>query len=184
MDNPLGSTRYANKTRVLIFSSAPAVSQLLKYILTFNEQGFDVVNDEKTAGSTDHDFVIFETNNLESVAAFHPNIVLVTHDIAPENLSTIAENMVAGGVMIFPETSADQIEAVTNYFRKIPFGETEFNADSEHTSITTEMGNMPIKTGDEILLRNLEGIKLLSQQLTVMADEFYDAVLAFGEDAH
>ncbi len=41
------------------------------------------------------------------------------------------------------------------------------------------MGSIPVNSTDENFLRNIEGIKLLSQQFGVMEEEFYEPVIGF-----
>ena len=41
------------------------------------------------------------------------------------------------------------------------------------------MGEIPISTVDENLIKNIDGVKLLSQQFGVMEEDFYEPVMSF-----
>ena len=168
-----------NKTRVLVLSSIPSVAKLLKKVLDFNRKDFDYFLHDGSSSAHENDFVIFETSDIENAATFHPNIVLVTDEIPTENLDVLLKNIVSGGVLIYPENFEETAQNSENYFRKLTFGKSEIQNLNGAITLKTEMGLIPVNSKDENFLRNIEGIKLLSQQFGVMEEEFYEPVIGF-----
>ena len=109
------------------------------------------------------------------------NIVLVTDETPALDILMIAENIVPGGILIYPESLTEKVDESDNFFRKISFAETPFETDSENVFLSTDMGVIPLRSNDQHWVRNINGIRLLAQQLSVMQDEFYDAAMSFGE---
>lgn len=171
----------AQKTRVLIYSTFPTVTQLFASVLDFNGKEFALFSDAQSFDFPERDFVVFETSNLDHAVTYHPNIVLVTDETPALDILMIAENIVPGGILIYPESLTEKLDESDNFFRKISFAETPFETDSENVFLSTDMGVIPLRSNDQHLVRNITGIRLLAQQLSVMQDEFYDAAMSFGE---
>ena len=81
--------------------------------------------------------------------------------------------------MIYPENFEEKVQNAENYFRKLTFGKSEIQNLNGAVTLKTEMGLIPVNSTDENFLRNIEGIKLLSQQFGVMEEEFYEPVIGF-----
>lgn len=169
-----------NKTRVLIYTSQPAVSQLTVQVLEFYHKDFDFFSNNGFYKREDHDFVVFETSRLEEAAAFKPNIVLVSDEIDLQTADGLLQNITPGGVLIYSEKFDNVVESSTNFFRKLPFALSNFQKDNTQITLSTEMGSIPLTSGNEDLIRNLDGIKLLCQQFGIMEEEFYEPVMSFA----
>ena len=89
-----------NKTRVLVLSSQPAVTQLLLEVLHFHEKDFDFYLEDGSFSNADNDFVIIETSNLEHAASFEPNIALISAEISDNEINSVIEKITPGGVLI------------------------------------------------------------------------------------
>ena len=50
---------------------------------------------------------------------------------------------------------------------------------NEKLILTTALGEIPLISTDESLIKNLDGIQLLCQQFGVMEEEFYEPVMNF-----
>ena len=87
--------------------------------------------------------------------------------------------MIQGGILIYPEKFEETAQNSENYFRKLTFGKSEIQNLNGAITLKTEMGSIPVNSTDENFLRNIEGIKLLSQQFGVMEEEFYEPVIGF-----
>ncbi|UOE40270.1 hypothetical protein MTP09_10140 [Chryseobacterium suipulveris] len=175
-----GFLQYAeNKTRVLVFSSNTSAADLLKSVLNFNGKDFDFFSGEGSTDFNDSDFVIFETEDSNEASDFNPNIVLVTEEIAAEKLQPVLENIVAGGVLIYPVEFSDVVESTSNYFRKLPFEKIQFETSGDNFIIKTEIGDIPLNSKNQQQLLNINGIKILAQQFGVMESEFYEAAMEF-----
>ncbi len=168
-----------NRTRVLVFSFVSSATKLLLEVLDFNGRDYDYFLADGNSSTIENDFVILETFEIEKAATFHPNIVLITDEIHSDNMEFLLKNIVSGGVLIYPENFEEIVQNSENYFRKLPFAKSEFQNSNEKISLKTEIGNLPVNSTDEDLLRNIDGIKLLSQQFGVMEEEFYEPVIGF-----
>lgn len=168
-----------NKTRVLVYSSLPEISRFLLEVLDFNGKKVDYFS-AKQILKNDQDFVLFQTSDADEAARFQPNIALVTVETPKEEVREFIKNIVAGGVLIFPEFMADTVGFALNYFRKLPFAKTDFDSENGMTLIHTEIGAIPLNTSSENLINNLNGLQLLAQQFGVMEEGFYEPVMGIS----
>ncbi|TXF77599.1 hypothetical protein [Chryseobacterium sp.] len=170
-----------NKTRVLIYASNPAVAQLVLQVLDFHGKNTDFFLQNGINETLGNDFVLLETSDLLKAADFRPNIVLMTEDFGDHDLSPLLKNIIPGGVLIYPETSENQVENAENFFRKLPFSRAKFQKNSQSFVLNTDLGALPLLSANENLIENINGIKLLCQQFGVMEEEFYEPVMNFVE---
>ena len=89
------------------------------------------------------------------------------------------ENIISGGVLIFPKKFETEVENSNQFFRKLSFDDFEVQEKNGITQLQTEMGTIPLPFKDEILLKNLKGIKLISQQFKVLEEDFYEPLMSF-----
>ena len=170
---------FRDKSRVLIYSKTPSVAKCLVHILDFHEKEFDYIFADNSSSVSDQDFVILETNTLETVINFQPNIVLISTEIDVQDLPLIMENIVSGGVLVFPQNFENEVENSNQFFRKLSFDDFEVQEKNGITELQTEMGNIPLSFKDETLVKNLKGIKLISQQFKVLEEDFYEPLMSF-----
>jgi UDP-N-acetylmuramate: L-alanyl-gamma-D-glutamyl-meso-diaminopimelate ligase len=173
------SEYFRNKTRVLVFTSYPYIFKFLVIVLNFNGKEFESFSENGILPENHHDFVIYETFNLQKAADFQPNIVLITDEVSAEKAESLLENIVAGGTLIYSEKLDTTIERTLNYFRKLSFEETDFKEGNGSIILNTEIGSIPLNSDDKNLIRNINGIKLLSQQFGVMEEDFYEPMMSF-----
>ena len=166
--------RFADRTRVLIFTGHPSVRETVYSILDFNSKQFDTLSEDGSVSDCESDFLILQTDDSGKVAAFRPNIVLTASDIQSSQLPDILENTVAGGIFIFHDALAQTVEESPNYFRRMEFSDPEYQTGN----LDTELGPVPFEHSDPVLVKNINGIKLLAQQFGVMPEEFYDALMS------
>ena len=81
--------------------------------------------------------------------------------------------------MVYPENMEETVDEAENYFRKLSFSNAEFKTEGEKILISTEMGEIPLASGDANLVKNINGIKLLCQQFGIMEEDFYEAMMSF-----
>lgn len=168
-----------DKTRVLIFSSYQSTSKLVLDVLHFSGKDFDYFLSNQEFRDEENDFVIFETSNVINAAEFRPNIVFISDENDFEKTESMLKNVVSGGIVIFPKELEEKIEEQIYYFRKLPFSEISFRKNAGQIILETEIGAIPLLSPDENLVKNIEGIKLLSQQFGIMEEEFYEALMGF-----
>ena len=168
-----------NKTRVLVFSSQQKLSGLVLEILHFNDKEFDYFLADSEFRNEENDFVLFETSDVEKASQFQPNIVFISEENDFENIEPILKNIVSGGILIYPKNLETKIEESIFYFRKLPYSAISFQKTLTQIILKTEIGEIPLLSNDENLVKSLEGIKLLSQQFGIMEEEFYEPVMGF-----
>ncbi len=167
------------KTRVVLYTSQFSIVKLVFHALDFlgKEYDFSLMNGENRVSNSD--FVILATDDAQKVMDFEPNIILISEEMSSDHLLSIVENITAGGVLIYPENEEIFIEKAENYFRKLAFLPTEFSKSGENFILHTDMGNIPLISKDEDLLKNINGIQLLCQQFGVMEEDFYEPMMTF-----
>ena len=168
-----------NKTRVLVLSTHSSVMKLLLEVLNFYQKEFDYYLDNGDFTNSNNDFVILQTSDLEKATLFEPNIALITSEIPNEELPLLLQKITAGGVLIYSTSVSEAVEKSENFFRRLEFRETEFQKSNTTFTLQTNIGAIPVSFSEEILIKNMEGIKLLSQQFGVMEEEFYEPVMGF-----
>lgn len=170
------------KTRILISNTLPEMEKLILHIIHFLGQEIDFISNEKTE-LNNSDFVILSTENYQDAEVFQPNIVLLA-DVSPnENLETLLKSIVSGGILVYPEhhiVLEVQLNKAENFFRKLPFSKSVFTENNGDFQIETMLGEVPLNTDNQALIEKIEGVRLFCQQLGVMEEEFYEAVMNFG----
>ena len=168
-----------HKTRVLIYSSYPKTAKLVLHVLDFFGKNTDFILSNGKSKTADCDFVILETSDLQKAADFKANIALISNEMGSGNLPSILKNITAGGILVYPENMEETVDEAENYFRKLSFSNAEFKTEGEKILISTEMGEIPLASGDANLIKNINGIKLLCQQFGIMEEDFYEAMMSF-----
>lgn len=168
-----------HKTRVLIYSSYLKTAELVLHVLDFFGKNTDFILANGKSKTADCDFVILETSDLQKAADFKANISLISDEMGSGNLTSILKNITAGGILVYPENMEETVDEAENYFRKLSFSNAEFKTEGEKILISTEMGEIPLASGDANLVKNINGIKLLCQQFGIMEEDFYEAMMSF-----
>lgn len=178
-DFPEISAYSQHKTRVLIYSSHQKISGLMLYVLDFFGKEVDYFLENGSTKQADSDFVILETSYIQKASDFRPNIALISEEINNENLYLLLKNITAGGVLIYSEKIQETVDLAENYFRRISFCDVEVKNEADKIVVKTEMGNIPLLSGDENFIKNINGIQLLCQQFGIMEEDFYEALMSF-----
>lgn len=168
-----------NKTRVLIFTSHQSIPKLIHDVLHFGGKEFDFFLSDQEFRNEKNDFVLFETSDVNKAAEFRPNIVFISNENDFEKIESMLRNVVSGGIVVFPKELEDKMEEQIYYFRKLPYSEILFRKNANQITLETEIGEIPLLSTDENLVKNVEGIKLLSQQFGIMEEEFFEALMGF-----
>lgn len=172
-------SEFKNKTRVLVLSTQTSVSKLLIEVLNFHQKEFDFYLKSSDFNNSNNDFIILETSDLAKATLFEPNIVLITSEFTGELIIPLLNKITAGGVLIYHSNLNEVVDKSENFFRKLEFAEIDFHQSNSTYTLQTNIGAIPITSSDEILIKNIEGVKLLAQQFGVMEEEFYEPVMSF-----
>lgn len=179
-----------NKTRIVIAGAEQAkfLAKIVLHVLDFNQKETDIFFDDKVKISDENDFtVIFgeENENLADFLGLKPNIAVLSeikYAKSEESYSSFLNEITSGGVLIYNGENLKIAELVDNsekYFRKLAYSMPEFEKMGGQIFIKTSIGEMPISISDEDNLIEISGAKLLCQQLGIMEDEFYEALMNF-----
>ncbi|QCX54088.1 UDP-N-acetylmuramate--L-alanine ligase [Elizabethkingia sp. JS20170427COW] len=161
-------------------------------------EGFDVM----VKLSEDNDFMVLEgdeylSSTLDPRSKFllyQPNIALIsgiawdhinvfkTFDDYIEQFRKFVATITPGGVLVYNEEDEEVVKVVNaseNYFRKIPYRTPEYEMIDGKVNLITDLGNIPLSIFGKHNLLNLEGAKHICQQLGIMEEEFYEAIMSF-----
>ena len=175
------SDHFHDKTRVVIAGERykKEATEILLHILDFTGKNIDYITSSSESLEA-CDFVLFEAEST-AFLQYHPTLALLT-DTDPQNRdAAFLKTVTGGGIVIFDEenpTLAEAVEQSENYFRKMPYQKAAFHKSEGKNILETDFGDIPAEIPEESL-NFLEGIKLLAQQLGIMEEEFYEAVMEF-----
>lgn len=175
-----------------------AVGRKEDYMVGAQLEGYDVM----VRLSEDADFVILEgdeylSSTLDRRPKFHlyqPHIALLsgiawdhinvfpTFENYVEQFQIFANSMINGGILVYNKEDAEVTKVVmktSNPIRKIPYSTPDFFVEDGTTFLNTQLGPMPLKIFGRHNLSNLEGARLICNQLGIMDEDFYDAIQSF-----
>ena len=153
--------------------------------------------------SSENDFIILEgdeylSSPIDSRPKFlhyHPNIALIsgiswdhinvfkTEEEYVEAFRNFIQNITSGGILVYNEEDENLVKLVDeaeNYFRKMPYKTPNYETKNSKTSVETEMGQIPLKIFGKHNLLNLEGARLICNQLGILDEDFYEAMMSFS----
>ena len=93
------------------------------------------------------------------------------------------KNITSGGILVYNEEDenlAKLVDEAENYFRKMPYKTPNYETKNGKTSVETEMGQIPLKIFGKHNLLNLEGTRLICNQLGILDEDFYEAMMSFS----
>lgn len=168
------------------------------YMVGAQLEGFDVM----VKLTEDNDFMILEgdeylSSTLDPRSKFllyQPNIALMsgiawdhinvfkTFDDYIEQFRRFVATITPGGVLVYNEEDEEVVkvvDAAENYFRKLPYKTPEYEIINGVVNLITSIGHIPLSVFGQHNLLNMEGARLICQQLGIMEEEFYDAIMSF-----
>lgn len=168
-----------HKTRVLVLSTQPVLADFLIKILHFSGKEIDFLLSNHQCTNNGNDFAVIECDDITKGAKFEPNIVLISSEITEENLAELLENVVAGGVVIYPNTFEATIENHTNFFRRLAYSLHPVTKE-QHTVFDSPLGPIPFHDTPAPIVSNINGLQLLTQQFGIMEQEFFEICVEIG----
>jgi len=168
------------------------------YMVGAQLEGFDVM----VKITEENDFMILEGDEYLSspidrrskFLLYQPNIALIsgiawdhinvfkTFDDYVEQFRKFVSTITPGGVLVYNEEDPEVVKVVEendNYFRKLPYHTPTYAVENGKVLLDTTLGNIPLSIFGRHNLLNLEGARLICQQLGIMAEEFYEAIMSF-----
>ena len=185
------------------------ITSMILHVLSFHNKEIDYMVGAQLEGfdcmvkiTEDTDFMILEGDEYLSSAEdrqpkflhYHPNIALIsgiawdhinvfkTFDDYLEQFRKFTESITSGGVLVYNEEDEEVVKIVENsqkYFRKLPYKTPEYSIREGKVYLKTSMGEIPLSVFGKHNLLNMEGAKLICQQLGIMEEEFYEAIMSF-----
>ena len=185
------------------------ITSMILHVLNFHNKEIDYMVGAQLEGfdcmvkiTEDTDFMILEGDEYLSSAEdrqpkflhYHPNIALIsgiawdhinvfkTFDDYLEQFRKFTESITSGGVLVYNEEDEEVVKIVENsqkYFRKLPYKTPEYSIREGKVYLKTSMGEIPLSVFGKHNLFNMEGAKLICQQLGIMEEEFYEAIMSF-----
>lgn len=168
------------------------------YMVGAQLEGFDVM----VKLTEENDFMVMEGDEYLSstldrrpkILLYQPNIALIsgiawdhvnvfpTFENYVHQFELFTESIRAGGAVIYnaeDENVVKVVESVEKSLKKFPYKTPSYRIEEGITYLTTEVGPIPLEIFGKHNLSNLEGARLICNQLGVMDDDFYDAIQSF-----
>jgi len=126
---------------------------------------------------------------------YHPNITVIsgiawdhinvfpTFENYVEQFKLYLDNVEEGGMVIYNREDlvlADLVENHGGDFKMQSYGYPEYDVVDDQTNLQTEAGEVPLSIFGKHNLLNLEGARIICQQMGIMDDDFYEAIQSFS----
>ena len=168
------------------------------YMVGAQLEGFDVM----VRLTEENDFMVMEGDEYLSstldrrpkILLYQPNIALIsgiawdhvnvfpTFENYVEQFRLFVESIIEGGVLIYNEEDEELkkiVNATEKAIKKFPYKVPEHFIDNGITYLNTFEGPIPLEIFGDHNLSNLEGARLICNQLGIMDDDFYEAIQSF-----
>lgn len=185
------------------------ITSMVLHTLNFHQKDIDYMVGAQLEGfdcmvklSQDTNFMIMEgdeylSSTLDPRSKFllyRPNIALIsgiawdhinvfpTFEDYVEQFKKFVAGITPGGILIYNEEDAEAVkvvESAQNYFRKIPYRTPSYKIVDGIVHLQTDMGEIPLSVFGSHNLLNMEGARLICQQLGIMDEDFYEAIMSF-----
>ncbi|UOU98509.1 Mur ligase family protein [Chryseobacterium daecheongense] len=185
------------------------ITSMILHVLNFHQKDVDFMVGAQLEGfdcmvklTQDNDFMVLEGDEYLSspidlrskFLLYQPNIALMsgiawdhinvfkTFDDYVEQFRRFVASITPGGVLVYNEEDPEVVKVVEdaeNYFRKIPYKTPEYEINNGKVYLKTEMGDVPLSVFGAHNLLNMEGARHICQQLGIMDEDFYEAIMSF-----
>lgn len=163
------------QTRVLIYGSQGTFIPLLRRIVHAADRGRDFVFAPDEIIST-ADFFVLETTALPFVADFQPNIIFATSETSEQDIKTLANAIMPGGIFLLSEDKVSAAAEAPIFFRRLSF--KNLPQGSTSIKLETDFGAAVFAPTELKVLRNAEGLQLLCRQLGLPEAELVECLLS------
>ncbi|SMC85815.1 UDP-N-acetylmuramate--L-alanine ligase [Moheibacter sediminis] len=168
------------------------------YMVGAQLEGFDVM----VKLTEENDFMVMEGDEYLSSALdrrpkillYQPNIALIsgiawdhvnvfpTFENYIHQFELFVESITNGGALIYNSEDEEVVKVVEQSekaLKKFPYKTPEYTIEDGITFLQTEEGPVPLDVFGKHNLNNLEGARLICNQLQIMDDDFYEAIQSF-----
>lgn len=166
-----------NSTRIALFSP-PIFADCLRHCLDFHQVQYCFYSHEsQNIFSTD--FQIFQTEITEDFNTIKPNIAFIIPQTDAPFSGLNLDKIINGGVLIYNENLEEKISTTSGFFRKLSFENSAIIIENNQKFLETDFSQIPLHFEDPVLLENIFGLKILCQQMGIMEEDFYEALMEF-----
>ncbi|OPC36476.1 peptidoglycan synthetase [Elizabethkingia meningoseptica] len=185
------------------------ITSMILHVLHFHQKDVDFMVGAQLDGfdvmvklTEENDFMVLEgdeylSSTLDPRSKFllyQPNIALIsgiawdhinvfkTFDDYIDQFRKFLATITPGGSLVYNEEDEEVVKVVEgaeNYFRKMPYRTPEYQITDGVVNLITSIGHIPLSVFGQHNLLNMEGARLICQQLGIMEEEFYDAIMSF-----
>ncbi|MDE5430070.1 UDP-N-acetylmuramate--L-alanine ligase [Elizabethkingia meningoseptica] len=185
------------------------ITSMILHVLHFHQKDVDFMVGAQLDGfdvmvklTEENDFMVLEgdeylSSTLDPRSKFllyQPNIALIsgiawdhinvfkTFDDYIDQFRKFVATITPGGSLVYNEEDEEVVkvvESAENYFRKMPYRTPEYEITDDVVNLITSVGHIPLSVFGQHNLLNMEGARLICQQLGIMEEEFYDAIMSF-----
>ena len=168
------------------------------YMVGAQLEGFDVM----VKLTEENDFMVMEGDEYLSstldkrpkILLYHPNIALIsgiawdhvnvfpTFENYLHQFELFIDAITPGGALIYNSEDENVVKIVENSekpLKKFPYKTPEYTIEDGISFLQTQEGPVPLEVFGKHNLNNLEGARLICNQLGVMDDDFYEAIQSF-----
>lgn len=168
------------------------------YMVGAQLEGFDVM----VKLTEENDFMVMEGDEYLSstldrrpkILLYQPNIALIsgiawdhvnvfpTFENYVHQFELFVDSITAGGALIYnaeDETLVKVVENSEKALKKFPYQTPKYTIEDGISFLETSEGPIPLEVFGKHNLSNLEGARLICNQLGVMDEDFYEAIQSF-----
>ncbi|TWP26720.1 peptidoglycan synthetase [Apibacter muscae] len=185
------------------------ITSMILHVLKYHDKNVDYMVGAQLEGfdtmvklTKENDFVLLEGDEYLSSPIdrrskflhYKPNIALLsgiawdhinvfpTFDIYKQQFIEFVNSISDGGVLIYNEEDSEVLEVIEKtdkYIKKFPYKTPDFCIKNEKVYLQTHEGEVQLSIFGKHNLINLEGARLICNQLGIQDIEFYEAIMSF-----
>lgn len=165
------------KTRLMI---SQKMENLVLEIIQFHNFPIDVISINNSINNNT-DFVVFFTDDWSLSEEYKPNLIWCTENLNLDLTKHVISNIVNGGILVYSEnnfTMSEASENANNFFRSFVYTQhPQIDTNTSAILLETDFGNLKLSVKKGMYIDDIEGAKLTCQQLGIMEEEFYEAIV-------
>jgi UDP-N-acetylmuramate: L-alanyl-gamma-D-glutamyl-meso-diaminopimelate ligase len=185
------------------------ITAMVMHVLRFHQVAFDYLVGSRIAGfenmvslQDDTGVAVFEGDEYLASAmdprpkfhVYRPHIALIsgiawdhinvfpTYDLYKEQFAVFINQLPADGLLIYyggDEELKSLVSQSPSLAAGIPYGTHPYSTDEQRTWLKTEKGNIPLEIFGQHNLQNINGARLVCENLGISATHFYEAISGF-----
>lgn len=186
-----------------------SITSMILHVLHFHEKEVDYMVGAQLDGfdvmvklTEENDFMVMEGDEYLSstldrrpkILLYQPNIALIsgiawdhinvfpTFENYVHQFELFIDSITPGGALIYNQVDPEVVKLVEKTekpLKKFPYSTPDFTIEDGISYLQTEEGPIPLEVFGKHNLSNLEGARLICNQLGVMDEDFYEAIQSF-----